>query len=62
MNRANVELAIRDAKVVVIESVWDEAAWGNVAQFRRWATTGMPKVPGSLRRAYEEVLPGCPDD
>ncbi len=57
----DVEEPVRDAKVALIETIWDKAAWGDKKTFREWSTIEEGKLPSDLRKLYFEELPGCPD-
>jgi hypothetical protein len=43
--RLDYELALADARVRLLASVWDAAAWGSFAEFQRWIRTGEPDPP-----------------
>jgi len=54
-----VEEAMRDAKISLIESVWNEK-WGERASFHRWSQTQTGKIPSELSKLYESTLTDCP--
>jgi hypothetical protein len=56
---ADVEIAIHDAKVALVRSVWDYDAWGDTAAFRLWAGTGEGSVPTDLESFFRAELPEC---
>jgi hypothetical protein len=52
------ELAIRDAKVALISTVWDEEHWGDTAQL---TPTGLsPDAAPELQEVFNAVHGGCP--
>ena len=56
----DVEGPVRDAKVALLESIWNQAGWGDSKVFRRWAVSREGDIPDQLRKLYFSVLPGCP--
>ncbi len=56
-----VEEAVRDAKIALLESVWNTESWGDLEAFRHWAATREGVVPTPLQEFYLSELPGCPD-
>jgi hypothetical protein len=43
--RLDHELALADARVRLLASVWDPQAWGSFAEFQRWIRNGEPDPP-----------------
>lgn len=57
----DVEEPVRNAKVALLESVWDREKWGDVEDFRQWAA-GLPRsTPREVRQLYEAIHPTCPE-
>jgi len=56
----DVEEPIREAKIALLEKIWNPTKWGNKEDFKSWTILGIGKVPDELRRLYEAELPGCP--
>lgn len=61
MKAEDVELAVRDAKLTLLESVWDQGSWGDKNAFRRWAAMRKGVAPQQVRDLYLSQLPGCPE-
>ncbi|MFX0199004.1 MAG: hypothetical protein ACFFCW_23015 [Candidatus Hodarchaeota archaeon] len=61
MKAEDVELAVRDAKLALLESVWNQGSWGDKNAFRRWAAMRKGAVPQQVRDLYLSELPGCPE-
>ncbi len=55
----DVELAVRQAKIALIESVW-KTEWGKSERFRQWAESSQGDLPISLRALYDSAMPNCP--
>ena len=43
--RLDFELALADARVRLLASVWDPQSWGSFAEFGRWIRNGEPEPP-----------------
>lgn len=43
--RVNLKYALRDARVRLLVSVWDAAAWGEAAAFQDWVMANEPNPP-----------------
>jgi hypothetical protein len=43
--RVNLKYALRDARVRLLVSVWDAAAWGEAAAFQDWVKANEPNPP-----------------
>lgn len=57
----DVDEPVRNAKVALLESVWDREKWGDVEDFRQWAA-GLPRTaPREVRQLYVAVHPTCPE-
>jgi hypothetical protein len=55
-----LEESMRDAKIALIESVWNETLWGDRTAFRKWAQTKTRPIPTQLRELYESKMTDCP--
>ena len=56
----DVEEPVRNAKIALLERVWDQEQWGDVEDFRQWAA-GLPQsAPREVRQLYEATHPTCP--
>ncbi len=44
-DRVNLKYALRDARVRLLISVWDPAAWGEVTAFQDWVMANEPNPP-----------------
>lgn len=56
---SDVERAVRNAKVALLGSVWDDA-WGSRDAFRRWSELGEGEPSPSVMRAYFAIAADCP--
>lgn len=56
----DVEGPVRDARVALLESIWNRESWGSPEAFYRWAASKEGQVPNELSDMYLGELPGCP--
>ena len=56
--RVDQELALADARVRLLASVWDQQAWGSFAEFQRWIRNGEPDPPPPAIAAGVRVYRG----
>lgn len=47
LERADVDMALRNIKLRALETVWDSDAWGEFAAFQMWANLGASGAPPS---------------
>ena len=43
--RLDWELALADARVRLVATVWDSQSWGSFTEFQRWIRNGEPEPP-----------------
>jgi hypothetical protein len=61
-DRINLQFALRDARERLLISVWDAAAWGDVAAFRAWVAANEPIPPApEIAEAVRLYYQGRPD-
>ena len=56
--RLDFELALADARVRLLASVWDPQSWGSFAEFGRWIRNGEPEPPPAAIAAGVRVYRG----
>lgn len=56
----DVEEPIREAKIALIEKIWDPVKWGDIRDFERWTVLRIGKVSDGARKLYENQLSACP--
>ncbi len=49
---SDIELAVRDAKVALLQGVWKSGEWGEYDVFVAWSKTGQGAIPDELRAWY----------
>lgn len=54
-DKVNLKYALRDARVRLLVSVWDGAAWGDVAAFQDWVSENEPNPPPQSIAAAVEI-------
>lgn len=54
------EIAARDAKLALLERVWDPGAWGDFEAFRQWASGVSLETASPARAIFESRRAGCP--
>jgi len=48
----DIEPALRDAKLALLQPVWDQMQWGDYARFKAWAHSGAGQVPDKIQILY----------
>ena len=56
----DAEGPVRDAKVALLESIWNAQEWGDVEAFRNWAVGARVSVSSDLQQLFHEIAPSCP--
>lgn len=56
----DVEGPVRDAKVALLESIWNLESWGSPEAFHRWSASKEGQVPNELSDMFLGEFPGCP--
>lgn len=54
------ELAVRDAKLALLESVWNVSAWGEFESFKQWAMGRTATTTSSAKEVFEASRADCP--
>jgi predicted aminopeptidase len=54
------EVAIRDAKLAMLERIWDADAWGDFETFKQWATGGIADTASPAKAIFEAQSPAFP--
>lgn len=53
---SDIEPTLRDAKLALLSTVWDEIQWGNYSEFVDWSRTGLSRVPEKIQRLYDAQI------
>lgn len=56
---AEIERAIRSAKLALMEASWAAQSWGGRAAFVQWVNWNEGTPHPEARAAYEAIMPGC---
>jgi hypothetical protein len=54
------EVAVRDAKLALLHSVWDASAWGEFDAFKQWAMGRSSTTTSSAKEIFETSRADCP--
>ncbi len=57
---ADAEVAVRDAKLALLESVWMTGDWGDFESFKRWASGGAAGTSSPAKALFEAERADCP--
>lgn len=61
LREEDVVLAVRSAKIALLETVWDTSTWGPLASFKPWAERQQGQVAPNVQGIYEATSVGCPE-
>jgi len=54
------EVAVRDAKLALLHSVWDAGTWGEFDAFKQWAMGRTAATTSSAKEIFEASRADCP--
>jgi len=54
------EVAVRDAKLALLATVWDAGTWGEFDDFRGWATGSTSATTSPAKEIFEASRADCP--
>ncbi|MCF6255974.1 MAG: hypothetical protein L3J98_06840 [Gammaproteobacteria bacterium] len=49
---SDIELTVRDAKLALLRTVWDDVQWGDYSEFVAWSRTGLSQTPKKIQALY----------